>query len=144
MPTQRDNPYPNFNFLVEIGGDTVAGFSEVELPEGRVEVVEYREGSDKTTQPRRLPGRVSHGPLVLRRGLDGRGDLFQWWRAVRDGAYERRTVVVVLLDEARDPVASWRFRNAWPAAYRPSPLNARGNDVAVETLELAHEGFELE
>jgi phage tail-like protein len=144
MPTQRNHPYPSFNFLVEISGETVAGFSEVELPEGRIEVIEYREGTDKTSQARRLPGRVTHGPLVLRRGLDGRGGLFEWWRALRDGGYDRRDVSVILLDEAGEAVAHWRFRNAWPTTYRPSSLNARGHDVVVETLELAHEGFELE
>jgi phage tail-like protein len=143
VPTKRDNPYLNFNFLVQLGDEAAAGFSEVELPEGRIEAVEYREGDDPGPA-RKLPGRVSYGHVVLRRGLAGGTDLFDWWRAVRDGQPDRRDVSIVLLDEARNQVATWRVRNAWPTRLAYSRLDGRGNDVVIETLELAHEGFELE
>ena len=143
MPTKRDNPYLNFNFLVQLGDEAAAGFSEVELPEGRIEAVEYREGDDRGPA-RKLPGRVSYGDVVLRRGLAGGTDLFDWWRAVRDGQPDRRDVSIVLLDVARNQVATWRVRNAWPTRLAYSRLDGRGNDVVIETLELAHEGFELE
>ena len=143
MPTKRDNPYGNYNFLVQLGGEAAAGFSEVELPEGRIEAIEYREGDD-LGPARKLPGRVSYGDVVLRRGLTGGTELFDWWSAVRDGQADRRNVSIVLLDEARDPVATWRVRNAWPTRLAFGRLDARGNEVVIETLELAHEGFELE
>ncbi len=81
---------------------------------------------------------------MLRRGLTGGTALFDWWRAVRDGQLDRRNVSIVLLDESRDPVATWRLRDAWPTRLAFGRLDARGNDVVIETLELAHEGFELE
>ena len=144
MPTRRDDPYLNFNFVVEIEGSPVAGFSEADLPEGRIEVVAYREGTDRTSASRLLPGRVSYGPLVLRRGFAGDASLFQWWQAVAQGTPDRRNVSVQLLDEQRQEVARWSLRKAMPIKWEGPSMNARGNDVAIETLELAHEGLELE
>jgi phage tail-like protein len=144
VPVQRDNPYPNHNFSVDIGRGDNTWFSEVELPAGEVEVIEYREGADKTSAARKLPGRVRYGNAVLRRGISGRTELFEWWKAVRDGTIDRRTVVITLHDEQQQPVQRWVLRNAWPAKYEASDLNAKGNEVMVETLELAVEGIELE
>jgi phage tail-like protein len=144
MPSaRRDDPYLNFNFLVEIGGEAIAGFSEAELPEARIEAVAYREGSDRTSAARLLPGRVAYSPLVLRRGFAGDPALFEWWLAVAQGNLDRRNVSVVLLDEARQEVARWNLRRAWPTKWGGPSMNARGNEVAIETLELAHEGIEL-
>lgn len=145
MAVQRDNPYGNYNFVVELGGGKEdAGFSEVVLPAGEIEAIEYREGSDRVSAPRKLPGRVAYPNVVLRRGIAGRLELFEWWKAIRDGDLQRRDVRITLLDEQRQPVQSWRLRNAWPAKLDGPTLNALGNEVAIETLELAHEGFEVE
>jgi phage tail-like protein len=143
MPSVRKDPYLDFNFLVEIDSVTAAGFREAELPEGRIEVVAYREGSDKTSAARLFPGRVEYGPLVLRRGFAGDAQLFQWWQSLAQGTVDRRNVSVVLLDEQRQEVARWNLRRAWPSKYKPSALNALGNEVVIETLELVHEGIEL-
>ena len=142
MPVQRDNPYANFNFLVEIDGVASAGFAEADLPGGRIETIEYREGGDKASGARKLPGRVSYENVVLRRGLSGRTDLYDWWRAVRDGAPDRRNAAIVLLDEARSPVQRWLLRDAWPTRYAFSRLDGLGNEIAIEILELAYESFE--
>ena len=144
MPSVRQDPYLDFNFLVEIDSVTVAGFSEADLPEGRIEAVAYREGSDKTSVARLLPGRVEYGPLVLRRGFNGDGQLFQWWQAVAQGTVDRRNVSVVLLDEQRQQVARWNLHRAWPSKWTGPALRALGNEVAIETLELVHEGIELD
>lgn len=144
MPVQRDNPYGNYNFTVDIGAGEGLGFSEVVLPAGELETIEYREGSDRVSAARKLPGRVSYANVVLRRGIAGRLELFQWWDAARDGAVDRRTVTIALLDEQRQPVQTWRLRNAWPVKLDFGTLRGLGNEVAVETLELAHEGFDVE
>jgi phage tail-like protein len=144
MPSVRQDPYLDFNFLVEIEGEAAAAFSEAELPEGRIEVVAYREGSDRINAARLLPGRVEYGPLVLRRGFAGDASLFQWWQAVSQGTLDRRNVSVVLLDEQSQEVARWNLRRAWPTKYAAPSLNALCNEVAIETIELAHEGIELE
>lgn len=144
MPSVRQDPYLDCNFSVEIDGVTVAGFSEADLPEGRIEAIAYREGTDGTSAARLLPGRVDYGPLVLRRGFDGDRQLFQWWHAVAQGTLDRRNVSVVLLDEQRQEVARWNLRRAWPSKWEGPALRALGNEVAIETLELVHEGIELE
>jgi len=144
VAVQRDNPYPNYNFVVDIGAGDELGFSEADLPAGELEVIEYREGSERVSSARKLPGRVKYTNVVLRRGVTGRLDLFEWWKTARDGALQRRNVTITLLDEQRNPVQRWRLRNAWPAKLDYSTLQALGNEVVIETLELAHQGFETE
>jgi phage tail-like protein len=144
MAQRRDDPYLNFNFLVEIDDVAAAGFSEANVPEGRIEAVAYREGSDPSSAARLLPGRVEYGHVVLRRGFAGDATLFQWWQQVTQGALQRRNVSILLLDEQRQEVARWRLRRAWPTKWVGPQLRALGNDVAIETLELAHEGIELD
>jgi phage tail-like protein len=144
MPQHRDDPYLNFNFRVDINGITIAGFSEARLPEGRIEAVAYREGTDKTSAARLLPGRVEWGPVVLRRGFTGDPALFAWWQEVLQGNVTRRDVSIVLLDEERADVARWLIRRAWPQKWVAPDLRGLGNEVAIETLELAHEGIELD
>lgn len=144
MPSKRDNPYLNFQFIVEIDGATNVAFSEVTLPSGEVEVILYREGSDKTNSARKLPGRTSYSNVILRRGLAGNTELSNWWNALREGVPDRRNVAIVLTNEQKEPVQRWLLRNAWPTKIEFGPLNALGNDVVIESLELAHEGFTTE
>jgi phage tail-like protein len=144
VPTQRDDPYPNFKFTVDLGDGAQLGFSEVELPSGEIEVIEYREGSERTNSARRLPGRTSYPNVVLRRGVSGRTELSDWWQSARFGLAERRNVTIVLTNERHEPVQRWVLRDAWPAKLSYGPLDALGNEILIESLELAHEGFETE
>lgn len=143
MAVQRDNPYPNHSFAVDLGTGDAIGFSEVDLPSGEIEVIEYREGNE-LARARKLPGLATYANVTLKRGVTGDLELFDWWRSVRDGQLLRRKVTITLLDEQRQPVQRWVLRDAWPAKLDYSPLNALGNEVVIETLELAHEGFEAE
>jgi len=143
MPVHRNDPYSDINFTVEIEGVPVAGFSEVILPPAWADVIEYREGGEPNTV-RKLPGRIHFGNLTLMRGVTGSTDLYDWWRTVVDGHVARRSIVVVLQDEAHNAVMRWIFRRAWPVRYQPSALNAKGNETVIETLEIAHEGMEVE
>ena len=145
MAVQRDNPYPNFNFVVDIGAsDGELGFAEAEIPAAEIDVIEYREGNDPPTAVRKLPGRVRYGNVVLRRGIDGGLSAWEWFRAVRDGDLERRDITITLLDETRSPVLRWRLRRAFPVKLEAGDLNAQGNEVVIETLELTHDGLELD
>jgi len=144
MPEARHDPFLNFNFLVEIDGVTVAGFREADLPEATIEFATYREGSDRVNSGRRLPAGVKFGPLTLRRGFDGDRTLFQWWRDVANGSVERRNVVVVLRDQSGREVSRWLFRDGLPTKYSAPSFNARGNDVAIESLELSVEDMEIQ
>jgi phage tail-like protein len=144
VAVQRDNPYLNFNFVVDIGLGDELGFSEVEAPSGEIEVIEYREGADRVNTARKLPGLAKYPNVTLKRGVTGGTDLFEWWKSARDGQVQRRNVTITLLDEQRQPVLRWLLRNAWPVKIDGPSLNATGNEVAIESLELAHEGLELE
>jgi phage tail-like protein len=143
MPEARRDPYLNFNFIVEIDGNAVGGFREVDIPEGTIEIAEYREGGERQGQGRRLPGRVTFSHLILRRGFTIDRTLFDWWRGVAQGDLDRRDVSVILRDQSGQPVARWHFRDALPTKYSGPSLRASGNEVAIESLELAVEGMEL-
>jgi phage tail-like protein len=137
-------PYRDFNFRVEIDGIDESQFSEVSVPEAEITVVEYREGADKTSATRKLPGRVRYGNIVLKRGVSGDLALWEWFRAIASGDFQPRNVSIVLLDAERQPVIRWNARDAWPTKYDSSDLNAKGNEVVIELLELAVESIEVE
>lgn len=139
----RPDPYGGFNFLVEIDGGAIAGFSEVSGLAAEIEPIDYREGSDPMTV-RKLPGVRKFTNVTLKRGLTANRDLWQWFKTGLDGALQRRTVRIVLLDDDRTTVARWTLRNAWITKWDGPQLNATGSDVAIESIELVHEGFDLE
>ncbi|WP_336002346.1 phage tail protein [Halorientalis halophila] len=142
MPDRR-GPYRNVRFLLELDGIAKAGFSHCRLPENRTDVVEYREGTDPPTV-RKLAGLNRYGRLVLRSGVtDDSVELFEWRRAVEQGQVDeaRRVAAIVLLDREGNAGARWELEHTWPVAYQAPRLDARGEDVAIETLELACEGF---
>lgn len=136
----RIDPFLNFNFLVELDGITRAAFHEVSGFDSTIDVIEHREGGDNTT-PRKLPAQTKHGNIVLKWGMTDDEELYQWHRDVVTGTVLRRNGSIVLLDRRGQEVARWNFFNAWPAKYTAPDLNAEGNDVAIETMELAHEGL---
>jgi phage tail-like protein len=139
----REDPYRAYNFIVEIDSIAVAGFSEVGGLSGDGDVVEYREGTDVPLTVRKMPGLRKYANISLKRGYTTSRVLWQWRLAIINGNLDRRNGAVVLLDEQRNRVAEWQFENAWVVKYEGPALNAKGNDVAVETLELAHEGLRL-
>jgi phage tail-like protein len=137
---QRVDPYGNFNFLVEIDGITRAAFHEVSGFDSTIDVIEHREGGDNTT-PRKLPGMTKHSNIVLKWGLADDADLYNWHRDAVNGRVQRRNGSIVLLDRQGQERMRWNFVNAWPTKWDGPDFNAEGNDVAIETLELAHEGI---
>ena len=136
---QRDDPYKSFNFLVEIDGIARAAFSEVSGLESETTVVEYRTGSEFGT--RKLPGLTKYANIVLKRGITQDADLWDWRQSVVDGDVQRRNGTIVLLDDARRPVVRWSFREGWPCKWQGPALNAENSEVAIELLEIAHEGL---
>ena len=137
---QRVDPHGNFNFLVEIDGITRAAFHEVSGFDSTIDVIEHREGGENTT-PRKLPGMTKHSNIVLKWGLADDADLYNWHRDAVNGRVQRRNGSIVLLDRQGQERMRWNFVNAWPAKWDGPDFNAEGNDVAIETLELAHEGI---
>ena len=136
----RIDPYVNFNFLVEIDGITRAAFHQVSGFDSTIDVIEHREGGDNTT-PRKLPGMTKHSNIVLKWGMTDDAQLYDWHREAVRGNVQRKNGSIVLLDRRGQEVARWNFVSAWPAKWDGPDFNAEGNDVAIETLELAHEGI---
>jgi phage tail-like protein len=137
----RHDPFKNFNFLVEIDGIAQAGFSECTGLQLEVDVIEYRDGGD-VTSVRKLPGRTKVGDITLSRGITTSKELQEWIESIRDGVADRKNGVIVLLDDKRQEVARWKFINAFPRKWEGPNLNAKGSDVAIETLTLCCEGLE--
>lgn len=143
MP-DRHGPLRNSRFTLEIDGVARAGFNECHLPSSRTDVIEYREGNDKRPTNRKLAGLTHYGPLVLKGGVaaDAKA-LFEWHRLVEVGKLEeaRTTIAVVLRDEEGESGPRWEFRNAWPCRYEAPRLDATGEGMAIETVEIVNEGF---
>lgn len=138
---QIKDPYGSYNFLVEIDGITRAAFQHCTGFDSSVEVIEHREGGENTT-PRKIPGMTKHSNITLKWGMTDDHELYRWHRRVTEGHIERKNGSILLLNRKGDTVARWHFYRAWPAKWTGPDFNAEGKDVAIETLELAHEGFE--
>jgi phage tail-like protein len=151
MATTRDNPYSNFNFLVDLGtGDTAsiqAGFQEVSGLNTEVTVAEYRNGNEAVNHVRKINGIYKVGDVTLKRGLIGALDLFEWIDQVRTGDLAAmRNITIQLRDEAgSETVMTWRLTNARPLRYTAPTFNAKGGtDVAIEELVLTCEDLQIE
>ena len=135
------DPYGNFNFLVELDGITRAAFQECSGFDSTIDVIEHREGGENTTT-RKLPGMTKYSNIVLKWGLTDDRELYDWHRQAVLGNIERKNGSIVVLDRTGAEVVRWNFVRAWPTKWDGPDMNAEGNDVSVETLELAHEGVE--
>ena len=151
MPTFRDNPYSAFNFLVALGGaqgdgsegSIIGGFSDVSGLGVDISYGEYRNGNEKFNTVRKVPNTHKNDDITLKRGLVGSDDLFQWLKGVWDGVADPRQVTITLMDEARQPVATWTIRNAQPKKWTGPTLAAKGGgEVAMEEISFVHEGIE--
>ena len=140
-PPQRDDPYKAFNFIVEIDGIARAGFSEVSGLESETTVIEYRVGGEPNAV-RKLPGLTKYANIVLRRGVTQDAELSNWRKTVEDGQVDRRNGSIILRDDDGNDVVRWNFFNGWISKWEGPALNASKNEVAIETIEIAHEGLE--
>jgi phage tail-like protein len=136
-----NDPYRNFNFLVEIDGITQAGFAECTGFGASNDPIEYREGGENTTV-RKLPGVTKYSNIVLKWGLTDSRELYDWFRDITQGKVERKNGSVILLDLDGSEKVRWNFVRGWPTKWDGPDFNAKGTDVAIETLEIAHEGVE--
>ena len=133
-------PHGRFRYKVEIDGLAAGGFSEVTGFNASIDVIEYREG-DMVTTPMKLPGLKKYGNITLKQGLADSMVLYDWIVEGINGAAQRKTITITLLDEEESPAASWQVINAWPIKYTAPDFNATSSEVAIESLEIAHEGM---
>lgn len=143
QPGQQPVYFRGFQFMVEIDGIDNARFQEVGGLDATVDVIEYREGGD-LLGVRKLPGVTKHSNLSLKRGFTSDARLYTWFEDVMTGRTEkiRRNVSVVQLDMAGKEVMRWNLFQAFPMKYTAATYNAKGNELSIETLEIAYERIE--
>ena len=136
-------PLPKFHFQVEWGGKR-QGFTEVTGLDQQINKIEYREGNSPEYSKLQMPGMHKFSNVVLKRGSHaGDYDFYVWANTIALNQVQRRDVTIILMDENHQPVFTWKVKNAFPVKIQASDLKADGNEVAIETMELAHEGFEV-
>lgn len=140
----RNNYFLNCHFRVDWGGSNLS-FMEVSGLEIEYDVVEYREGHSPEYGSQKMPGRPKYSNIILKRGITAdNNEFYNWLKTIKLNEVERRDIVISLLDCEHNPVAVWKVKNAFPVKYTGPVLNARASEVAVETLEIAHEGITVE
>lgn len=136
-------PLPKFHFQVQWGGERI-GFTEVTGLDMQVEAIEYREGSSPEYSKVKQPGMHKFSNLTLKRGtMAGDSDFYKWINEISLTSVTRRDIVISLLNETHAPVMTWKAKQAFPVKLQASDLKSDGNEVAIETLELAHEGLNI-
>lgn len=137
-------PLPKFHFRVEWGGSKI-GFTEVTGLNIENEIIEYRDGSSPEYHKIKMPGLQKFGNITLKRGMfHGDNEFFQWLNTVSLSNVERRDVSIALLNENHEPVYLWRVKNAFPVKVVAPDLKSDANEVAVESIEIAHEGLVIQ
>ena len=137
-------PLVKFHFQVEWSG-TKIGFTEVSGLDVETEVVEYREGASPEYSKVKMPGMQKFSNITLKRGTFATdNEYFNWWNTVKLNTIERRDITISLLNEEHEPVITWKVKNAWPAKVQSTDLKADGNEVAIESMEIVHEGLTIQ
>jgi phage tail-like protein len=140
-------PLPKFHFDVEWGADSDNNFSFTEVTglTKESEVIEYRAGGNPEYFKIKMPGLQKWGNITLKRGtFKGKNGFHAWMKTISLNTVTRRNVTISLLNENHEPVVVWKVKNAWPVKVQSTDMKSDGNEVAIETMEIAHEGFEVQ
>lgn len=139
-------PLPKFYFSVDIGDmGTDLPFQEVSGLETETQVIEYRAGNSKVFSTIKMPGIAKFGNVTLKKGVFVKDNkFFDWYGKIQMNTIKRESITIKLLDETGKPTMVWKLANAWPTKITGTGLKSDGNEVAVETLEIAHEGITIE
>ena len=142
----EDWPTPQFNFKVEFGASgPEATFQEISGIDTEAQVIEYRHGADETYYPDKMPGLKKTGNVTLKKGIFRNDNQFyDWYQSIKMNTIKRETVTITLLDEEGGPLMVWALLNAWPTKITGTDLNSDGNEIAIEFIELGHEGLTID
>jgi len=141
---ERRDPYRSFNFQLEIDGVPLGAFSECSGLTAEGDAVDYREGTDFQPNVRKLVGLRKYTNITLKRGYTQDKSLWTWLANIVNGVPDRRNVTIVLMNEQRQPVLRWHAENAWLNKIEGPSFKASGNEVAIESVEIIHEGLTIE
>lgn len=144
---RRDDPYGAYNFEVSVevqdGKSVKASFTEISGLELSVDPIEYRNGNDDKT-PRKFSGIRKYGNITLKRGITGDAEFWEWILEAANGKERKVNGSIHLLDEDRKQVFTWKVKNAWPCKFTGPSMNATSNEIAMETVEVCHEGLDVD
>jgi len=136
--------FSRYQFQVQWGG-TRTGFSEISGLDIEIETVLFREGSSPVDSERKLPGLRKFSNITLKRGIvQGDNEFFEWINTKQAGNIEKRDLTISMLDEQHQPAIIWKVKNAFPVKYSGPLLNASSSEIAMEAIEITHEGIEVE
>jgi phage tail-like protein len=146
-----DYPLPKFHFQVEWGG-TKIGFTEVSGLDVETEVIEYRHGASPEYNKTKQPGLTKYSNITMKRGtFQSDNEFYDWWKenaffqeGNNTGSKYRRNITISLLNEEHSPIIVWKVKNAWVTKVQSTDLKGDGNEVAIESVELAHEGLTIQ
>ncbi len=144
MALERKDPFSGYNFAVEMDGITRMGFKQCSGLDSSTTATKYREGTDPTLGQRQLPGLLSFSNISLQRGISDDRALWDWRNNVAMGSVLRRTISIILRDDAGNEKIRWNVKNCWPTKWTGPSFDATSDAVAIEQLELAHEGIEVQ
>lgn len=139
-------PLPKFYFSVILGSqNNPVLFQEVSGLETENQVIEYRNDNNKTFSTIKMPGIAKTGNVTLKKGIFAKGNkFFDWYSSIKMNVLKKETVIIQLLDQQGNPTMTWTLTNAWPTKITGTDLKSDGNEVAVETIEIAHEGLTIQ
>lgn len=136
----RNDPFRAFNFLVEIDGITRAAFRECSGLDSSQSAIDYREGGEPL-HVRKLPGLNTFSNVSLKWGITTDAEFWDWRKKAMEGKVERKNGSIILLDETGAEKIRWNFADGWPTKWTGPTFNATGNEVAIESIEIVHEGI---
>ncbi|WP_341366039.1 phage tail protein [Yoonia sp. BS5-3] len=137
-------PLPKFHFQVK-WDDTELAFQEVSGLDIETEPLEYRAGNNPVFSTSKMPGMIKSGNITMKKGVFAKDNaIFDWFNEIKMNTITRKALTISLLDEAQAPTMVWKVQNAFPVKVIGTDLKAEGNEVAVESIEIAHEGFVIE
>ena len=142
--TQRQDPLPAFLFAVEIDGQKTAFFRSVSGIKTETEVIEFQEGGDNSGTIRKLAGVTRFANLRLTRGFTGDRTLYDWFRSVKKPNPIKVDGRIIMFDHHGAPIIKWKFTNGFPVKWEGPELDATKNELAIETIEIAHEGLSID
>lgn len=137
-------PLPKFYFMVDWGSTTNIPFQEVSGLEIEEKPLEYLHGNDPVFSEINMPGIVKNNNVILKKGVFANDNSFwDWYYKIKMNSIKRQTVVIKLLDAEGNPTMTWTLKNAWPAKISSTDLKSDTNEVAIESIEIKHEGLTI-
>ena len=143
---KQDNnwPLPKFYFMVDLGSTTNVPFQEVSGLEIESEPLEYRHGNSKAFSKINMPGMIKNNKVSMKKGVFVNDNSFwKWYSEIKMNVIKRQNVVIKLLDEKGNPTMTWTLNNAWPTKISSTDLKSEANEVAIESIEIMHEGLTI-